>query len=183
MSVLCVLCCFSHVQLFEPHGLYPARLLCPLSMGILQARILKWVAMPFFKESSHPRDQTRVSYVSYSGRHFTTSVTLHTTGSLCYMAEMHTHCKSTMLQENKWSSCLLTISSFTVPPSYLSVPQTFKLNHSERPPVIHQPSICLTFHYMHTCLCPFLHPALWTLSGQGQGHGRIAFLFVSPIAL
>ena len=101
MSVLCVLCCFSHVQLFEPHGLYPARLLCPLSMGILQARILKWVAMPFFKESSHPRDQTRVSYVSYSGRHFTTSVTLHTTGSLCYMAEMHTHCKSTMLQENK----------------------------------------------------------------------------------
>ena len=28
----------------------------PLSMGILQARILEWVAMPSFKESSQPRD-------------------------------------------------------------------------------------------------------------------------------
>ena len=26
--------------------------------GILQARILKWVAMPFSRESSRPRDQT-----------------------------------------------------------------------------------------------------------------------------
>ena len=26
-----------------------------LSMGILQARILEWVAMPFSRESSHPR--------------------------------------------------------------------------------------------------------------------------------
>ena len=67
MSLLCVLSCFSHVQLFEPHGLYPSRLLCPLSMEILQARILKWVAMPFFKESSQPRDRTRVSYVSCTG--------------------------------------------------------------------------------------------------------------------
>ena len=29
--------------------------------GILQARILKWVAIPFFRESSQPRDQTLVS--------------------------------------------------------------------------------------------------------------------------
>ena len=35
MSLLCVLSCFSHVQFFEPHGLYPSRILCPLSMGIL----------------------------------------------------------------------------------------------------------------------------------------------------
>ena len=32
-----------------------------LSMGILQARILEWVAMPSSRESSHPRDQTQVS--------------------------------------------------------------------------------------------------------------------------
>ena len=31
----------------------------PLSMGILQARILEWVAMPSSKGSSQPRDQTR----------------------------------------------------------------------------------------------------------------------------
>ena len=28
----------------------------PLSMGILQARILEWIAMPSCKESSQPRD-------------------------------------------------------------------------------------------------------------------------------
>ena len=32
--------------------------------GILQARILEWVAMPSPRGSSQPRDQTHVSYVS-----------------------------------------------------------------------------------------------------------------------
>ena len=32
--------------------------------GILQARILEWVAFPFSRESSQPRDQTHVSRVS-----------------------------------------------------------------------------------------------------------------------
>ena len=36
--------------------------------GILQARILEWVAMPLSRGSSLPRDQTCVSYVSYIGR-------------------------------------------------------------------------------------------------------------------
>ena len=31
--------------------------------GILQARILEWVAMPFSRESSQPRDRTRVSCI------------------------------------------------------------------------------------------------------------------------
>ena len=35
---------------------------------ILQARILEWVAMTSSRESSRPRDQTRVSYVSCIGR-------------------------------------------------------------------------------------------------------------------
>ena len=29
--------------------------------GVLQARILEWVAIPFSRESSQPRDQTQVS--------------------------------------------------------------------------------------------------------------------------
>ena len=37
--------------------------------GILQARILEWVAMPFSRGSSRPRDQTQVSCIS--GRFFT----------------------------------------------------------------------------------------------------------------
>ena len=34
--------------------------------GILQTRILAWVAMPSFRGSSQPRDQTCVFYVSFS---------------------------------------------------------------------------------------------------------------------
>ena len=37
--------------------------------GILQARILEWVAFPFSRESSRPRNQTRVSHIA--GRFFT----------------------------------------------------------------------------------------------------------------
>ena len=33
----------------------------PLSMGILQARILGWAAIPSTRGSSKPRDQTQVS--------------------------------------------------------------------------------------------------------------------------
>ena len=36
--------------------------------GILQARILEWVAMSFSRRSSWPRDQTCVSYISFIGR-------------------------------------------------------------------------------------------------------------------
>ena len=31
--------------------------------GILQARILEWVAFPFFRGSSQPRDRTQVSHI------------------------------------------------------------------------------------------------------------------------
>ena len=32
--------------------------------GILQARILEWVAVPFSKGSSQPRDRTQVSHIA-----------------------------------------------------------------------------------------------------------------------
>ena len=32
--------------------------------GILQARILEWVAFPFSRVSSQPRDQTQVSHIA-----------------------------------------------------------------------------------------------------------------------
>ena len=37
--------------------------------GILQARILEWVAFPFSRGSSQPRDETQVS--RFAGRFFT----------------------------------------------------------------------------------------------------------------
>ena len=44
--------------------------------GILQATILEWVAMPSFRGSSQPRDQTHVSWVSYTVGEFFTTETL-----------------------------------------------------------------------------------------------------------
>ena len=52
----------SHIWLFATPW---ANLACqaPLSMGILQARILEWVAKPSSRGSSQPRDQTQVSHI------------------------------------------------------------------------------------------------------------------------
>ena len=47
--------------LLRPHGLYPPGFSVH---GIPQARILEWVAISFFRESSWPRDQTPVSCIS-----------------------------------------------------------------------------------------------------------------------
>ena len=47
--------------------------------GILQAIILEWVAVPFSRGPSQPRDQTHISHVSCIGRWiFTTSTTWET---------------------------------------------------------------------------------------------------------
>ena len=39
-------------------------------MGILQARILEWVAIPFSRGSSQPGDQTCVPYISWLADRF-----------------------------------------------------------------------------------------------------------------
>ena len=49
--------------------LWTVALQAPLSMGIFQARILEWVAMPSSRGSSQPRDQTQVSHIA--GEFFT----------------------------------------------------------------------------------------------------------------
>ena len=41
----------------------------PHSMGLLQTRILEWVAMPSFSRSSQPRDRTQISRIA--GKFFT----------------------------------------------------------------------------------------------------------------
>ena len=48
---------------------WPAAHQAPLFMGILQARTLEWVAFPFSRGSSQPKDQTQVSCTA--GRFFT----------------------------------------------------------------------------------------------------------------
>ena len=50
----------------QPYGLQPTKLFSV--HGILQARILEWVAMPSSRGSSSARDGSRISYVSCIGR-------------------------------------------------------------------------------------------------------------------
>ena len=66
---------------FNPHSewksLSRVQLLCnPMDytvQGVLQARILEWVAFPFSRESFQPRDRTQVSHTA--GRFFTSWAT------------------------------------------------------------------------------------------------------------
>ena len=64
---VCACACFSHVPLFAT--LWTIAQQAPLSMGILQARILEWVvAISYSRGSSWPRDGTCTFYVSCIGR-------------------------------------------------------------------------------------------------------------------
>ena len=65
-SNVCV--CLVVSNSLRPRGLHIAHQV-PLSMGILQARILEWIAMPSSTGSFQPRDRTLVSRIA--GRFFT----------------------------------------------------------------------------------------------------------------
>ena len=58
------LTCWSlgHVRLFATPWTVSHQ--APLSMGILQARIMEWVAMPSSRGSSPLRDQIQVSHIA-----------------------------------------------------------------------------------------------------------------------
>ena len=51
----------SHVRLCDPRDCSPPGF---SGHGILQAKILEWVVMPFSRGSSQPRDRTQVSHIA-----------------------------------------------------------------------------------------------------------------------
>ena len=72
-----LLCSVSHSVISDSlrlQGPQPARFLCPWDSP---ARIMEWVAMPFSRGSSWPRDQTQLSCIS--GRFFTIWASTKTT--------------------------------------------------------------------------------------------------------
>ena len=72
MYCVCMYVCVaqSYLTLCNPMDYWPPSISVH---GILQARILEWVAMPFSRGSFQPRDQTQVSCVfCITGRFFTT---------------------------------------------------------------------------------------------------------------
>ena len=52
-----------HARLLAMHGLAGSSV-----HGLLQARILEWVAIPYSRGSPQPKDRTRISCVSCIGR-------------------------------------------------------------------------------------------------------------------
>ena len=86
--------------------------------GILQARILEWVAIPFFRGSSWPRDRTQVSCIA--GWFFTIWATreahilLCSNVSHCYNWTFHyLHCKRVCYpshQSNRHRHCCIVTS-------------------------------------------------------------------------
>ena len=59
---VCVLSCSVVSNSLRPHGCSP-----PGSFvhGVFRVRILQWLAIPFFRGSSQPRDGTHVSCISW----------------------------------------------------------------------------------------------------------------------
>ena len=80
---------------------------------ILQARILEWVAFPFFRRSSQPRDQTHVSRIA--GRFFTSWATRE-----AQLARINGVKNTRPAQENAEVSLLYTFKSimFIFPPIF-----------------------------------------------------------------
>ena len=74
--------CMSNAQLFAT--LWAVAHQAAPSMGILQARILEWVATITSRGSSQPRDQTHISYVSCTGR----QILYHSQQTVAILREM-----------------------------------------------------------------------------------------------
>ena len=83
--------------------------------GILQAKILEWVAFPFSGGSSQPRDQTQVSCVA--GGSFTSLVTREATLSIISIIEgsaLKSPCKMTELLISSCISIKLCIPLWVI---------------------------------------------------------------------
>ena len=61
---VCMLLCCAYLLVSDFLTLLAVAHQAPLSMGISQARILRWVAMPSSRGSSQPRDQTQISCIA-----------------------------------------------------------------------------------------------------------------------
>ena len=99
--------------------------------GILQARILEWVAIPFSRGSSQPRDRNHISCIA--GGFFTVWVTREATSKPLpldthYSRSGFSECSSNITQEwlkYRWQPCHTQV--ITV---HIQVRESLKKNHS-----------------------------------------------------
>ena len=87
----------------------------------LQARILEWVAMPFSRGSSGPRDRTRISYVVSCIVRWVFFFTTRATWE-AFLINQSQECLSSC-QDNEQGGCgMLTQWSITQEPSTITMP-------------------------------------------------------------
>ena len=106
----CVISCFSHVQLFATLWTVAHQVLLH---GILQTRILEWVAMPSSRGSSWPRDQTCIPKISCIGRQV-----LYHLGSPS--GSLNSSKSSFRTQTSILTVVINTLSSLSIPPTNMS---------------------------------------------------------------
>ena len=149
MTCVCVLSCFRYPNLYNPMDHSP-----PGSSihGMLQARILEWVAIPFSRESAGPKDWTQVSYVScFAGGFFTaepsTGIQPSATCSFCPLTLFKTNRILPLFQAGKSHPPLKALWNLTL-----------KLCR-----VTEETMLCLKDIYKHLCL-------LWRILKPASGH-------------
>ena len=77
----------------------------PLSMGILQARILLWVAMPSSRGSAQPRDQTQIICLFHEFHHYSICHDIFIYLLMCYILSSCRFFKTGSLRPHN-SECL-----------------------------------------------------------------------------
>ena len=107
--------------------------------GILQARILEWVAFPFSRGSSQPRDQTQVSHIT--GGFFTSWATRVSIGYILFSepsAGSKEYLSSVQLLSRVWlfvtpwtaaPQASLSITNSWSPPKSMSIESVMPSNH------------------------------------------------------
>ena len=76
-------------------------------LGIIQARILEWFAMPSSRKSSQPRDQTQISYLSCITLHYCIiNALLHYYTRSFYTTESHLGSSFSSKHSKFFSDCM-----------------------------------------------------------------------------
>ena len=111
---------WSEVKWSEVQVTQPCQTLCnPMDYtvhGILQARILEWVAFPFSRGSSQARDQTQVP--CFAGRFFASWATRHL-GSQLMIQEIHKWLTKTFIYFLPTSSHYSGLTEYSFSPEWL----------------------------------------------------------------
>ena len=117
------MCVLSHSVISDSATPWTVAHQAPLSMGILQARILEWFALPSSRGSSQPRDWIQVS--SIAGRFFTVWATREAqeywSGSLSFLQGIFLtqelnwhllHCWRILHRRSYQGTCLCTEQAY-----------------------------------------------------------------------